>query len=481
MRDVTVVGSGPNGLAAAITMAREGLEVTVVEGASTAGGGLRTSELTLPDFKHDVCSAIHPAAVASPFFRHLGLLGALEWITPELSYAHPLDDGRAGLAWRDLDRTVEDLGRDGATWRRIVEPLVQRVDGVVDFTGHHLLRIPQDPIAALQFALRSLGLGLGVTNRLFSEPIGPAMLAGCAAHSAGRMPSPTQAGAGLLLAAHAHAGGWGYPSGGSQAIADAMMAELVRLGGRVETGHWVETLDDIPPSRAILLDTSPEILRTSPSAPARYRRALGRYRYGSGVAKVDLALSGPIPWQIAELRQAATLHLGGDARSIAAAENAVARGKVAERPYVLAVQPSVLDDTRAPDGGHTLWAYIHVPRDCDVDPLPLVMAELERHAPGVRDLVIGSSVRRAHEMAGHNPNHVGGDIYTGQLSLMQLVKRPVLSRTPWRTPIPGVYLCSSATPPGPAVHGMNGWFAAQVALREVFGIRAEPHRHVPTA
>lgn len=473
MRDVTVVGSGPNGLAAAITMARAGLDVTVLEGAATAGGGLRTSELTLPGFHHDVCSAIHPAAVASPFFRHLGVLDQLEWITPELSYAHPLDDGRAGLAWRDLDRTVEGLGSDGPAWRRIMEPLMRRIDGVVDFTGHQLLRLPRDPIAAARFGLRSLGLGLGAAELLFSEPEAPAMLTGCAAHLAGRSPSIAQAGAGLLLAAHAHAGGWGYPRGGSVAIANAMVAELERHGGRVETDHWVGTLDDVAPSSVILLDTSTEILRASPAGPARYRRALGRYRYGSGVAKVDLALSGPVPWRTAALAEAPTLHLGGDSATIAAAENAVDRGRLADRPFVLVAQPSVLDDTRAPAGGHTLWAYIHVPTDSDADPLPLVLAELERHAPGVRDLVLGSSVRRAHEMAGHNPNHVGGDIYTGELSLLQLVKRPVLSRTPWRTPIPGVYLCSSATPPGPAVHGMNGWFAAQLALRDQFGIRAK--------
>lgn len=472
MRDATVVGSGPNGLAAAVALAREGLEVVVLEGADTFGGGLRTHEMTLPGFRHDVCSAIHPAAVASPFFRDLGLLEKVEWITPALSYAHPLDDGRAALAWRDMDRTVEGLGRDGPLWRRLIEPLVRRIDGVVDFTGHQLLRLPRDPIAAAEFGVRSLAMGTGITDRLFPGAAGAALLAGCAAHAAGRMPSVAQAGAGLLLAAHAHAGGWGYPRGGSGAIATALADELRRLGGRVETRHWVSSLQDIPPSRAILLDTSPEILRTSPSAPPRYRRALGRYRYGSGVAKVDLALSGPIPWRVPELRLAPTLHLGGDARSIAAAENRVANGAVPRRPYVLAAQPSVLDDTRAPHGHHTFWAYIHVPRDSDVDPLPLVLEELERHAPGSRSLVVGSSVRRAVDMAASNPNHVGGDIYTGQLSLIQLIKRPVLSPTPWRTPIPGVYLCSSATPPGPAVHGMNGWFAAQVALKDMFGIHA---------
>ena len=473
MRDVTVVGSGPNGLAGAIAMAREGLDVVVLEGADTVGGGLRTRELTLPGFRHDVCSAIHPAAVTSPFFRGMGLLDAVEWITPEVSYAHPVDGAPAAAAWRDLEKTVEALGPDGARWRHLMEPLVRRIDGVVDLTGHQLLRIPGDVRATLDFGLRTVTIGSRVGAHLFDGDAAPALLAGCAAHAAGRMPSLAQAGAGLLLAAHGNAGGWGYPRGGSQAIADAMVAELTRHGGRVETGRPVTDLRELDSSRAVLLDTSPELLRTSPSVPGSYRRALSRYRYGSGVAKVDLALAGPVPWREPVLALAPTLHLGGSASAIAASENAVARGRISDRPYFLAAQPSILDDSRAPGGGHTFWAYMHVPPDSAVDPLPLLLAELERHAPGVRDLVLGSSIRRAHELEAYNPNQVGGDIYTGELSLLQLVKRPVISRTPWRTPLPGVYLCSSATPPGPAVHGMNGWYAAQLALRDMFGITSE--------
>lgn len=471
MRDVTVVGSGPNGLAAAITMAREGLDVTVVEGAGTVGGGLRTMELTLPGFRHDVCSAIHPAAVASPFFRHMGLLDAVDWVTPEVSYGHPRDNAPPAMAWHDLDRSVEALGADGPRWRSLMEPLVRRIDGVVDLTGHQLLRIPRDLAATAHFGVRTLALGTGMLGHVFSGDAAPALLAGCAAHAAGRMPSLAQSGAGLLLAAHGHAGGWGYPRGGSQAIADAMVAELQSHGGRVETGHFITTLDEVPASRVVLLDTSPELLRTAAAAPEKYRRALSRYRYGSGVAKVDLALSGPIPWREPDLALAPTLHLGGTSREIADSENAVARGRVADRPYFLAAQQSVLDDSRAPGDGHTFWAYIHVPSDSSVDPLPFLLTELERHAPQVRDLILGSSTRRANQLQAHNPNQVGGDIYTGQLSVPQLVKRPVVSPTPWRTPLAGVYLCSSATPPGPAVHGMNGWYAAQLALRDHFGVR----------
>ncbi len=472
MVDVTVVGSGPNGLAAAVAMAREGLEVVVLEGADTVGGGLRTRELTLPGFHHDVCSAIHPAAVTSPFFRSLGLLDSLDWITPEASYAHPLEGRQSAIAWHDLERTVESLGSDGSLWRRWMAPLVEHIDGVVDFTGHQLFRLPSDVVATAQFGFRTLALGGGAVPHLFSGEAAPALLAGCAAHAAGRMPSLAPAGAGLLLAAHGHAGGWGYPRGGSQAIADAMVAELQRHGGRVQTNHMVESLDELEGSRVILLDTSPELLRTSRAAPDGYRRALSRYRYGSGVAKVDLALSGPIPWSDPDLARSPTLHLGGSAEDIAHSENAVANGRVSGRPYFLAAQPSILDATRAPGEGHTFWAYCHAPQGSTLDPLPLLLAELERHAPGVRDLVLASSVRRPADLAAYNPNQVGGDIYTGELSLLQLMKRPVISRAPWRTPIPGVYLCSSATPPGPAVHGMNGWYAAQLALRDMFDIRA---------
>ncbi len=472
MVDVTVVGSGPNGLAAAIAMAREGLEVEVLEGAATIGGGLRTRELTLPGFHHDVCSAIHPAAVASPFFRSMGVLQSLKWITPEASYAHPLEGRRSAIAWRDLDRAVESLGSDGALWRRWMDPLVRRIDGVVDFTGHQLLRIPRDPVATARFGMRALALGSGAVPHLFAGEAAPALLAGCAAHAAGRMPSLAPAGAGLLLAAHAHAGGWGYPRGGSQAIADAMVAELTRRGGRVHANHMVHSLDELDDSRVVLLDTSPELLLTARATPDAYRRALSGYRYGSAVAKVDLALSGPVPWRDPDLALSPTLHLGGSANNIAHSENAVANGRVSERPYFLAAQPSILDDTRAPGGGHTFWAYCHVPQGSTADPLPLLLSELERHAPGVRDVVLASNVRRPADLAAHNPNHVHGDIYTGELSLLQLVKRPVISRAPWRTPIPGVYLCSSATPPGPAVHGMNGWCAAQLALRDMFGIHA---------
>ncbi|MFC6354589.1 phytoene desaturase family protein [Luethyella okanaganae] len=469
--DVTVVGSGPNGLAAAVTAARAGLAVRLVEAAPTLGGGMRTTESTLPGFRHDVCSAVHPAAFASPFFRSIGLFDRLDWITPELSYAHPLARG-AGLAWRDLDRTVDGLGRDGGAWRRLVEPLVRRIDGVVDVTGHQLLRWPHDPIAALRLGVRAFEQGTGLWNARFRDEVAPALFTGVVAHAAGRMPGFTSAGVGLLLAAHGHAGGWGYPVGGSQAIADALVADLVEHGGAVETDALVTSLAELAdrsPSRVTLLDTSPELLRTAP-LPPRYLRSLDRYRYGSGVAKVDFAVAGPVPWANPEVGLAPTVHLGGSRAEIAAAENLVATGRMPEHPYVLLTQPGVLDPSRAPGAAQTVWAYLHVPAGSTLHATELVTAAIERFAPGFRDSVLASASTSAAELAAYNPNYPGGDIYSGAITLSQLVRRPVVSTAPWRTPLPGVYLCSSATPPGPAVHGMNGWFAARLALRERFGI-----------
>lgn len=470
MLDVTVVGSGPNGLAAAVTAARAGLDVRLIEAAPTVGGGLRTSELTLPGFRHDVCSAVHPAAMASQFFQAFGLTERIDWIVPEVSYAHPLGDGRAGIAWRDLDRTVEGLGRDGRAWRSLIGPLLKRLDGVVDFTGSQLLRMPRDPIAAIRYSLRALEQGSGLWNARFREDTAPAMLTGVAAHAAGKHPSLATAGAALLLAMHAHGHGWGFPAGGSQAIAHALLADLLAHGGAVQTGTRVSSLAELEPSRVVLLDTSPELLVRS-DIPAGYRRALSRFRYGPGVAKVDFALSGPVPWVNPDVALAPTVHLGGTRTEIAASENAVSRGSVPEHPYVLVTQPSVLDDSRAPAGKHVLWAYIHVPANSTLDATELVTAQVERYAPGFRDLILATANSSARELAAYNPNYIGGDIYSGALTLRQLVKRPIVSTRPWRTPVDGVYLCSSATPPGPAVHGMNGWYAARLALRDRFGIR----------
>jgi phytoene dehydrogenase-like protein len=468
--DVTVVGSGPNGLAAAVTSARAGLRVRLLEAATTIGGGVRTAELTLPGFRHDVCSAVHPAALASPFFRAFGLPDRVNWIIPDVSYAHPLDGGRAVLAWRDLNRTADELGRDGGAWKGVFEPLLRRLDGVVDFTGSQLLRWPDDPIAAFQYGVRSLEQGTRLLwNARLKTEEARALLAGAAAHAAGQTPSLSTSGAGLLLATHAHAGGWGFPIGGSQAIADVLLQDFLAHGGVVETGHTIRTLRELPPSKVTLLDTSVKLLLTG-NLPAGYARALRRYRYGSGVAKVDFALAGPVPWANPDVAHAPTVHLGGTRDEIAAAENLVHRGGVPERPYVLVTQPSVLDPTRAPKGRHVLWAYTHVPAGSTLDATELITAQVERYAPGFRDLVLATASSSARQQAAYNRSNVGGDIYGGAVSLWQLVKRPVVSTKPWRTPLKGIYLCSAATPPGPAVHGMNGWFAARLALKDHFGI-----------
>jgi phytoene dehydrogenase-like protein len=374
-----------------------------------------------------------------------------------------------------LERTADGLGEDGAAWRRLFRPLVRRIGGVVDFTGSQLLRVPHDPLAAVQYGLRVLEYGSGLGRRIrFKGDVAPAMIAGVAAHAAAPIPSLAAAGAGLLLAAHAHARGWGFPRGGSHAIADALAADLLEHGGRIDLGVEVRNREDLEPSKAIILDTSVRFLASFVSLPPGYKRQLQNYKYGAAVAKVDFALNGPVPWANPEVRLSPTVHLGGSRREIALAEDAVRRGRHPMRPYVLVAQQSVLDDTRAPAGHHVLWAYTHVPLGSTVDATRVITEQIERFAPGFRDTVIASHSTTAAELARYNPNDVGGDILGGVMSLRQMVKRPVLSATPWRTPVPGVYLCSAATPPGPAVHGMNGWYAARLALRDVFHITQPP-------
>ncbi|MGD8167263.1 phytoene desaturase family protein [Herbiconiux sp. P16] len=474
--DVAVVGAGPNGLAAAVTMARAGLSVRVYERNSTIGGGSRSAELTLPGFLHDVCSAVHPMALASGFFRQFGLARRMGFVVPEVSYGHPLDGGRAGIAFRDLDRTVDALGVDGAAWRSLMEPLVQNVDEVAQFAGSALLRIPAHPITATRFGLRSLEQGTPLWNLRFRGEEAPAMLTGVAAHSIRPMPSLSTAGAALSLGAYAHGRGWPVPIGGSQSIVDVLAADLLAHGGEIETDALITDLDQVRPARAVLLDVSARALSAlaGDRLPARYRAALRRFRYGNAAAKVDFALSGPVPWTNDLLRQAGTVHVGGSRAAIAASERTVASGRHSRDPYVLVAQPSYFDATRAPAGSHVLWAYTHVPRDSDVDQTEAVTRQIERFAPGFRDLVLASSSRTALDLENYDPNYVGGDIAAGSASLWQLAARPTLSLNPWATPASGVYLCSSSTPPGPGVHGLAGWYAARRALAAEFGITTPP-------
>ena len=472
MTDATVVGSGPNGLAAALTLARAGLSVRVLEAAPTAGGGSRSAELIRPGYLHDICSAVHPMALAAPFFREFGLAERIRLEVPEVSYAQPLDGARAALAYRSLDRTVQELGPDGKAYARLMRPLVEHSEAITRTLMNPLLKVPREPLAALRFGLAALDQGTGAWNRRFTEDAAPALLTGVMAHPVGQLPSLPSAGGGLLLALLAHTVGWPVPRGGSQAIADAMVEDLRAHGGELETGHTVDSLRELSGSRAVILDTAPAgLLRLAEGRlPARYERALQRFRYGNAACKVDFILSGPVPWASPGTAAAGTVHLGGTRAETAAAEAAVAAGRHPEKPYVLVSQPSTFDASRAPAGRHILWTYCHVPAGSDQDMAAAVTAQIERFAPGFRDVIVETRTTTARGLAAYNQNYVGGDFGAGAVTLGQMIRRPVLSPVPWQTPLPGVFLCSASTPPGPGVHGMGGYHAAAAALRSVFGL-----------
>ncbi|MEV4610988.1 NAD(P)/FAD-dependent oxidoreductase [Kitasatospora sp. NPDC049258] len=474
--DAVVVGAGPNGLAAALVLAGAGLRVELHEAAGTVGGGARTAESTLPGYRHDACSAAHPMALAAPFFRAFGLARRVELLQPEIAYAQPLDGAPAALAWRDLERTAAGLGRDGAAWRAVFGPLVERWQGLVAAVLSDQRRPPADPLTTLRLLLRTAELGSPARGARFRGPAARALFAGVAAHAVRPPRELAPAGAGLLLGTLAHAVGWPVPRGGSQSVVDAMAEELTRRGGRIVTGHPVGSLADLPLARAVLLDTSPTgLLRIAGRRlPERYARRLRGYRYGAGACKVDFALGGPVPWRDPDCARAGTLHLSGTQEQTMLAEREIAAGRHAERPFVLAVQPGVVDDTRAPAGRHTLDSYAHVPHGSTVDAGEAVTAQIERFAPGFRDLVLARHTTTAADLAVYNANDVGGDIGAGAMTLRQTLLRPVPALDPYATPLPGLYLCSAATPPGPGVHGMSGLHAAGRALRQVFGITADP-------
>jgi phytoene dehydrogenase-like protein len=388
-----------------------------------------------------------------------------------VQYGHPLDRGRAGIAYRDLERTAEGLGIDGRAFRNLMAPLSGNADQVADFATDALLHVPRHPLTVMRFGLRALEQGSAAWNARFRDEVAPAMVSGVAAHSIQHMPSLSTAAAALSLGSYAHARGWPVPIGGSQAIVDALAADLVAHGGTIETGREVRSLADLTPAKAVLFDTSvPGMLHIAgKQIPTPKRGALRRFRFGNAAAKVDFALSDPVPWTNTELRKAGTVHIGGTRAEIAEAERAVAQGRHAERPYVLGSEPTVVDPGRAPRGKHVFWAYAHVPAGSDVDPTDAIVRQIERFAPGFRDTILQSSSRTAVQMGEYNPNYVGGDIAAGAASFWQLVKRPVLSSDPWRMG-GGMYLCSEASAPGPGVHGMAGWHAARSALRHTFGL-----------
>ena len=467
--DAIIVGSGPNGLSAAITLARAGLQVRLIEGAETPGGGCRTGELTLPGFRHDICSAVHPLAASSPFFRSIDLAArGVTLCTPKVAFAHPLDGGRAGAVVGSVEETAGGLGPDARAYRRLLGPLVRDVELTLPEILAPLRSVPRHPLAMARFGLDGLLPVTVLARRLHTEE-GRALLAGVAAHSMLPLSAPVTSAFGLLLTMTAHAVGWPVVEGGSSRLVDALLAELASLGGQVETGRWVNSLGELPPARAVLLDLTPSqlIALAGDRLTGRHRAALRRFRYGPGVCKADWALSGPVPWQAAACREAGTVHLGGTLAEVAHSEAEVTAGRLPDRPYCIVAQPGVTDPTRAPAGQQTLWAYCHVPSGCPVDASGLIEAQIERFAPGFRDLILARSVRTAADLERYNPNYVGGDINAGAGTLLQTVLRPTPRWNPYRTAVPGVYLCSSSTPPGGGVHGMCGVGAARAALADL--------------
>jgi phytoene dehydrogenase-like protein len=476
MPDAVIVGTGPNGLAAGVVLARAGLEVELVEGADTIGGGARTKELMLDGHFHDVCSAVHPMALGSPFFQAFELAKRVEFVVPEIAYAHPLDTSRPGIAYSDIDKTAEYLGTDGRAWKQLLGPLVRNIGALANVSGGALLRIPNHPVMALQLGLRTLEQGSIVWNRRFKTETAKALLTGVNAHSIGKLPSLATAGAGLTLAAHAHAQGWPIPRGGSQAIADAMATDIVAHGGVIRTSSPIETMSDLPNATAYLFDTSAKAMVdiASQTLPHKYKRTVESFQYGNGVTKLDFILSDPVPWSHPEFAKTGTLHLGGNRAELAHSESQVARGVHPESPYMLVSQPSGFDNSRCPPGRHILWTYAHVPKNSDFDMKERCVSQIERFAPGFRDTIIEVKQTKASELSEYNPNYIGGDISAGAVTMWQILKRPVLSPDPWKTPAKGIYLCSSSTTPGPGVHGLCGMHAAASALKHEFGINSLP-------
>ncbi|MGQ0804770.1 MAG: phytoene desaturase family protein [Actinomycetota bacterium] len=470
--DAVVVGSGPNGLTAAVTLARAGLGVRVYEGAEYIGGAAHTEELTLPGFHHDVGSAVHPMGAGSPAFRALRLEDhGLEWVHGDIAMAHPLPDGTAAVLTRSVEETMTSLDGGGRRYRRFVKPFLGRWDDLAeDFLRPVLASFPHHPLLLARFGMRAL-LPMTVLARALS-PRTRALIAGMAGHSATPMHTPITTGAGLVFAVAGHEVGWPIARGGSQAISDALAAALRAHGGEIVTGQRVNALGELPSARAYLFDTSPDALAaiTGDRLSRRYRRRLRRYKYGPSVFKIDYALSEPIPWKAEECRRAPALHVGGTYEEIAEAITAVNKGRPAERPLLVAAQPSIVDPTRAPDGKHTFWAYAHLPNGWTGDLTDAIEDQVERFAPGFRDLVLARSTLGPADLEARNPNLVGGDYACGAMRGLQSLFRPVISRVPYATPDPSIFLCSQATPPGPGVHGMCGWHAARVVLKRVFGI-----------
>jgi phytoene dehydrogenase-like protein len=477
--DAVVVGAGPNGLAAAIRLAQAGWSVLVVEARESIGGATRSAELTLPGFTHDVCSAIHPLGLGSPFFRGLPLAGhGLSWIHPAVPLAHPLDDGTAAVLERSVTSSAEGLGQDREAYQRLMSRLVAGWEDLAAEVLGPVLHVPRHPLLLARFGMQARRSATGLAQQWFKDAPARALFAGLAAHSFLALEQAPSAAFGLVLGILGHAVGWPLPRGGSQRFAEALGAHLRTLGGEIAT-HWrVENVTELPMARAVLLDITPlQLLEIAGDRlPESYRRRLGDYRYGPGVFKLDYALSAPIPWKAKACLNAGTVHVGGTLEEVAASEREATTGKHAERPFVLVAQPSLFDTTRAPAGQHTAWAYCHVPNGSTFDMTDRIEKQIERFAPGFRDRIIARHAMNCADLERNNANLVGGDINGGLADMGQLLARPVLRVCPYRIPVPGLYLCSSSTPPGGGVHGMCGFHAAEAALRD--GVRGGKRRTI---
>jgi phytoene dehydrogenase-like protein len=467
--DAIVVGSGPNGLAAAITLREAGLSVLIMEGKNEPGGGMRSKELTLPGFIHDVCSAIHPMATLSPFFKNIPLKDfGLEMINPTLAAAHPFDDGTASVLYHSLAKTAEGLGTDRDAYLRIMGPTVETLPKLLpDLLGP--FPFPRHPFALSRFGLKAI-TSASWLGGMFQTKQGRGLWGGMAAHAMQPLTNLTTSAIGIMLMAAAHVGNWPIPKGGSQSIANALVSYFLSIGGKMETGFYVKTLDELPPAKALLLDVTPKQLleMASEKLSSSYIRRLQKYRYGMGVFKVDWALSEPIPFTNLDCRKAGTVHLGNTLEEIEYSEKITSEGKLSNKPFVLLAQPSLFDETRAPKGKHTAWAYCHVPNGSQEDQTEAIENQIERFAPGFKDIILKRHTMDTLQMEAYNPNYVGGDINGGIQDIRQLYTRPLLSLSPYRTSHKGLYICSSSTPPGGGVHGMCGYHAAQRALKDIF-------------
>jgi phytoene dehydrogenase-like protein len=472
--DAVVVGAGPNGLSAAIVMAQAGRSVLVIEANDRIGGGSRSAEVTLPGYVHDICAAIHPTGVVSPFLSTLPLADhGLDWVFPPVAFAQPLDDGTAGLLVRSVDETAASLGEDGPAWKRLMAPLAAEWEGLYEELLGPLQVPPRHPLLLTRFGLRAMRSALGLAGGLFRTARARALFGGCAAHATLPLDKPFTAAFGLVLAVAGHAVGWPCARGGSQRIVEAMASYLRSLGGEIVTGRRIGHLRELPESQVVLFDVGPaQLLRIAGDAlPSSYRWRLNRYRYGPASFKVDYALDGPIPWKSPDCARAGTVHLGGTIEEMAVSEAAIWRGELSEKPYVLVAQQSLFDPSRAPAGHFTGWAYCHVPAGSTIDATAAIEAQIERFAPGFRDRILARHVTTPRAFEQYNENYIGGDISGGVADITQLFTRPVARVVPYSTPNPKIYLCSSSTPPGAGVHGMCGYHAARAALRRAFGQR----------